>query len=351
MIQFPETAESEWRITADAAAVSDNLRAQLAHDTQVENEKKRLRIRHDAQLALQQDLAADSTPELVMGSIADFIQRGQTTPVDLIDGVMKIDSTTGVLGPSESGKTTLALQMVHSLLTGTLWLGQPVKQITGKVGILSFDQNAGLMIDWIQATGLDINRVEMLDAHGRGNPLQVPAHRARLAAAWKAAGVEIVLVDSFSASFAGHDQNDTAETMAYYADMKRFVLTEVGAKSTIMILHATDAQPYKPRGSTAHKDVFDSMISICWTDMNDRLSARKVKMMKYREGIGQVQMTPVILTPPDDVTHLVDLDTGAMTLEGMKLPAGSGGAFTAMPDTYQAPDTSDLFDDEEGEEL
>lgn len=350
MIQFPETADSEWKIAAEAAGAEDNLKARLKHDSDVEAETSKLRVRHEANLRLQRELAAEETPTLVMGSITDFVQMNNgAAPVDLIEGVMKADSMTGVLGPSGAGKTTTALQMIHSLMTGTLWLGQPVKQITGSVGILSYDQNAALMQNWIIATGLDPARVFMVDAHGKGNPLMVPEYRSQIARAMKARGVEIVLVDSFSASFAGNDQNDSTQTMAYYSDMKKFVLSEVGATSTLMILHATKAKPNEPRGASAHIDVADSIVNIEWTDPTDKNSSRKISMRKYREGTGQTEMTPIIVTEPDNVTHLVSLDLNAMTLEGLPFPAGSGGMFDPMPDPHESPDTStDDSEDEEG---
>ncbi len=59
-------------------------------------------------------------------------------------------------------------------------------------------------------------------------------------------------------------------------------------------------------------------------------------------------MNPVVVTAPDDVTHLVDLDTGAMTLAGYQIPASAvSQAFPDMPETHETPDTeSDEEDDD-----
>lgn len=71
-------------------------------------------------------------------------------------------------------------------------------------------------------------------------------------------------------------------------------------------------------------------------------------MVKYREARGQVQMSPVVITAPDSVTHLVELDLGAMQLAGMHLPPGAAAnAFTAMPAPTQAPDTDSDEDEED----
>lgn len=341
MIQFPETARAEWQAIADVEHATASLRARIERGVSVEKEVERLRVRHEAQTLFNAELVAGDTPALEMGSIADFIAMSQTTVVDLIDGVLKDHSLCTVLGPSGVGKTTVALQMLHSLLTGDDWLGQPVQKIDGRVGILSYDQNSGMMANWIVASGMDVRQVLMVNAHGRGNPLAVPEMRAQIANTWRAAEVEVILVDSFSASFAGADQNDTAQTMTYYRDMMKFAYTEVGARALLMIVHSTAASPLKARGSTAHKDVADSVVAETWTDPQDITSPRQLQMVKYREGIGQTEMSPVIVTYPDDVTHLVGLDTGAMTLANLPIPASvkAAAAFTVVPQPIEQPDT------------
>jgi hypothetical protein len=167
--------------------------------------------------------------------------------------------------------------------------------------------------------------------------------RAQIVAAWKAMNVETVMIDSFSASFFAHDQNDAGLTMAHYRDLIKFALTEVGAKSLIVIVHSTEGSPHKARGSTVHHDVADTIVAVEGTG----LDPRKVSMVKYRAARGQVMMPPVIVTAPDDVTHLVSLDLGEMTLAGLHLPAGAAAAaFTDVPDTYETPDTDSEEDDD-----
>lgn len=353
MIRFPETVEREWSAVETAAKTTLLVRKRINRGVSIENEVEKLHVRHEARLRFQAEIDAQDTPPLVMGTIADFLASGQSVPEDMIEGVMKVEGMCTVLGPSGVGKTTLALQMVHSVMTGDDWLGQVAKPISGAAGILSYDQNSAMMTNWISASGVDPTRVSMVDAHGRGNPLAVPSMRSQIAGAWKDMGVEVVLIDSFSASFHGMDQNDAALTMAYYRDMKKFAYSEVGAKVLIVILHSSDSNPTRPRGSTTHKDVADTMVSITLTDPTDKNSARRVRMEKYREGIGQSEMTPVIVGAPDDVTHLVSLDLGAMTLEGLPIPprAAASVAFTAMPDPNDQPEPPDTEIDEEDDDL
>lgn len=347
MIQFPETAAAEWRIVAEAQNIQKVVRARIDRGTRVEREVENLRVRHEAKALFQQELDADQTPALEMTTLADFLLNPSQTPTDLIDGVMKENGLTVMLGPSGSGKSTLGLQMVYCLTTGKEWLGQVTKQLTGGVGVLSYDMDAGMVLDWMAGFpgGVPPEKVSVVNAYKRGNPLGVKAMRAQIAAAWKANNTEIVVLDSFSASFFGADQNDAAATMAHYRDLKLFALTEVGAKAVIVIVHSTEAAPHKARGSTVHQDAADTIVSVT----SDKVGQRSIRMIKYRAARGQREMAPLMITAPDDVTHLVALDLGAMSLAGMKLPAGMIGseAFPDLPEVNEEPEAQDQIDEED----
>lgn len=350
MIQFPETAATEWQIVADAANIALELRKRIERETKIESEVERLRVRHLATVQFQQELDADDTPELEMVTLTNYRAQPALAPSDLVEGVMRDNGLCIMMGPSGSGKSTLALQMIHCLLTGEDFLGQQVQQITGSAGVLSYDMDAALTLDWMSGfPGVDPNRVSVVNAYKRGNPLGVPAMRAQIVAAWRAMKVEVVVLDSFSASFFGQDQNDQASTMAHYRDMLKFALTEVGARTLIVVSHSTTGSPYKIRGSTVHHDVADSIIAVV---EDVKTGTREVRMVKYRQrhtGSGMShQMNPVIIGAPDDVTHLVGLDVGSMTLAGLTLPpTAAAAAFTALPDPAQAPDTDS---DDEGDD-
>lgn len=339
MIEFPETAARVWEVAAEAVEAEHRLRKRIQHDTLVEGETSRLRVRHEANLAFLAELDAEATPVLEMVSLADYRKGGVVSaPSDLIEGAVKDEGLCIVLGPSGSGKSTLALQMIHSLSTGSEWIGQVAKPISGAYGVVSYDMPFGMVMDWIDGyPGVDDSKISVINAYKQGNPLNVPAMRTQIATAWKAMGVEVVIIDSFSASFFGHDQNDAAMVMSHYRDLKKFAMVEVGARALIVIAHSTDSNPLKARGSTVHQDVADSIITVEGTGSAER----HVRMAKYREGRGQQQMDPVVLTHPDPKTHLVEVDTGATILAGYTLPASlAAAAFTNVPDPHDDPDTN-----------
>lgn len=348
MIQFPETARTEWETVADALHAGAELHKKIQLASRVEFEVDRLRLRHLANLAFQQELEGENTPVLEMTTLTDYKSNPATAPKDLIDGVMKAEGLLIVSGPSGSGKSTLALTMFHSLLTGDDWLGQPVTKIDGSVGVVSYDMDASMMMDWMSGfPNIDTDKVSVVNAHKRGNPLALPDMRQQIATVWKNMNVEVVLIDSFSASFFGNDQNDAAATMAHYRELLSFS-REVGAKALIVIAHSTSSNPGKIRGSSVHQDVADSIVSV--SGQGD--DPRRVEMTKYREAIGQQMMAPVLIAAPDAVTHLVGLDLGAMTMEGMNLPASAAAmAFSVESEVINTPDISTDSDSEEGDDF
>lgn len=344
MIQFPETLLTEWKILADAANVEQEIRRRIRHATDVEVAKGKLHVRHEANIAFQQEIDALGTPPVVVQTMEDYLNSNTPDIPDLIDGVAKEYGTTLMLGPGGAGKSSLIVQVGHSLLTGADWLGQKVTPINGALGLMSYDQSVGIPINWMSQMGVPADRISPIDLNGKGNPLNVPSERSKIVAAWRNMKVEVVVIDSFSASFSG-DQNDAGLVMGYYTDVKKFAFSEVGAKALFVLVHSTQAQPLKPRGSTVHIDVADSVVAVVRQESNER----KIEMVKYRAGLNQVEMPPVIVTAPDPVTHLVDLDVGSMTLAGMRIPSSAGAAaFTAIPDTFEDADTdSDSGEDED----
>lgn len=343
MIEFPETAQREW----DAIHYRENARVEFEKSVRVEarvdGELENLRVRYMAKILHEQELSAEQTV-LDMGTLANHLANPVSAAQDLIEGVVKDNGLCILSGPSGAGKSTLVLQMLHSVMSGDPWLGQSVKPIMGSVGIMSFDMDAGIVYDWMSGyPNIDPHKVSVVNAHKQGNPLAVPELRKQIVTAWKNMNVEVVVIDSFSASFFGHDQNDAASTMAHYRDLKAFALRETGARAVIIIAHSTPDSPNKIRGSSVHHDVADSIVAV---ENDEKTGNRSVRMVKYRALRGQHQMKEVCIGAPDPVTHLVDLDLGAMTLKGLSHPANVTAMFPDEEEPNEVPEVQDEIDEE-----
>lgn len=321
MIQFPETAVREWNGVAARVEKSITVRQKVEREVQVANEVEKHWVRHESKLAFEQSLAASETPPLEIGFLEDYLSNPATIPSDIIEGVVKEGGLTLVLGPSGAGKSTIALQLVHAMFTGTPFLHQQVQTpMTGGFGAISYDMDASMLTNWMSGwpTNFMQGSVSVVNAHKSGNPLAVPMYRQQIVDVWRSINTEVVLIDSFSASFTGSDQNDAAATMAHYRDLKKFALTEVGAKSLIVVVHASPGSATKARGSTVHQDVADSILSIEKVESKDPADPnsgfRRLTMAKYREmaNSGVVEMPPIMIGKPDPTTHLVKEHVGNM---------------------------------------
>lgn len=345
-VRFTETVWEEFENAERVQNAAANYRAKLTHDSLVERKLEQLRIAHEAKERHKAEIEAENTPGLDLRTLQDYNQNPPEAKKDLIRGAVKDKGLTVVIGPSGAGKSTIALQMLYSLASGKRWLGQKTKRLKGGFGILSYDMSEDLLVDWLNGfPKVDPARFSIVNAHGRGHPMAVPRFRSKIAEKWRDSGVEVVLVDSFSASFFGTNQNDTAETMSHYRDLQKFAFTEVGARSLIVIAHSTAANPMKARGSTAHKDVSDSIVVVTM-DENGR---QQVEVEKYRAKRGQEKMTPVITKVPHKKTHLVALDTGEMSLRGMALPPSKEAAKSQFPESPGPVFTETEHESERGE--
>lgn len=348
MIQFPDSAAREWGSIAARVEKSITVRAKIEREVLVANKVAEKWVGHEAKLQFDQELAAQDTPPLEMMTLEDFLNNPSASPQDIIDGVVKDGGLTVVLGPSGAGKSTIALQLVHSMLTGQDFLTQQVSmQVTGGVGMISYDMDASMMHNWMSGwsgPGIDHSKISVVNAHRQGNPLSVTAQRQQIVDAWRDAKVEVVVIDSFSASFFGTDQNDAAATMAHYRELKKFALTEVGAKVLILVVHSSPGKATKARGSSVHQDAPDTIVAV---EKNEE-GYREVKMNKYRTIAGSAitEMPSVTVGAPDPVTNLVAPHLGAMVIKGAKKEDLS----EIFPDEYNKPVVSDDQGDESEEE-
>lgn len=311
MIEFPRDLQD--RIDDAVKAERERHEAESAKEfrEKVERELDRLRVREAAQDAWNTEKAERDTPELQIGDAEEMEEYAEPDQPDLIAGVLKDHGTALFIGKSGSGKTTLALQAAHCLLTGTPFLeaghrpGQEVQKIEGRVGVISHDMPLGLLLNWIKAyPESDRSRYRVVNAHARGYPLNVPLMRQKIVKDFRDKAVEVIVVDSFAASFPGDNQNDNDQVLKHYLDLQKFALTEVGARALIVIAHAGKGSQESARGASAHHDVADTVMAVTM-DEEKPDKPRYLTMSKYRAGMGEYEMVPGTVTEPDDFTHLV----------------------------------------------
>jgi len=225
----------------------------------IREELERLVIREDARARFEV-LRRPPAPAFDAGTLAEVLAR-PSEPKMRVEGLMPWDSNMVIAAQRKTGKTTLEINMAWSLLTGEPFLGRSVRPITGSVGFLNYEVSAAMLARWADEHGLDRERLYLVNLRGRRNPLSHPDDRAKLAELLRARAVETLIVDPFGRAYTGTSQNDSGEVGAWLADLDVFARGEVGARDTILSVHAGWAAEHS-RGSSALEDWPDSIITM-----------------------------------------------------------------------------------------
>lgn len=243
----------------------------------------KLRMAHDAKIRFQKELAAaDPAPPFDDGLLGDILARPPEPPERIAD-ILPWDSALLVIAQRKAGKTTLILNLIRSLLTGTPFLGRfSTIPVTGRVAFLNYEVNAAQIARWADEAGIDHSRLYVVNLRGRRNPLAVPEDRAVLAGRMQSLGVESVIVDPFGRAYTGTSQNDAGEVTAFLVDLDKFVRQEVGARDLVLAVHAGwDGE--RARGSSALEDWGDSMAYLTVDDKDQRYFRAKGRDVEIDE--------------------------------------------------------------------
>jgi hypothetical protein len=259
----------------------------------------RLRVASLAQAAFRKEQEG-SSPAFDAGSLADVLTRPAEPPMR-IEGLMPWDSSTLLVAPRKTGKTTLTLNLALALLEGGDFLGRfAVRPVKGAVAILNYEVSAAMLAAWAHDHGLDPERFFLVNLRGRRNPLSHGADRALLGAWLRARGVESLIVDPFGRAFTGSDQNNAGEVGKYLVDLDLFARGEVGAKDLILTAHA-GWQGERTRGSSALEDWPDSIVTMTRSEKDP--SERYLSAMGRDVDVAEDRLT-------------YDLETRTLSLSG-----------------------------------
>ncbi len=248
-----------------AEKVSDHLAGKadnpggVAFEGNVSGELDKLRVREEARRRFAIERAGDA-PSFDEGLLSEILIRPQEPPFRVAD-LMPSQSSTLVTAQRKTGKTTLTLNLAHSLITGEPFLGVfPVRPISGRVSFLNFEVSAAQLGRWAWQTGIPEDRFHQVNLRGRRNPFSHPDDRERLGALLRSHEVETLIVDPFGRAYPGSSQNDPGEVGAFLDDLNRFK-AEIGAADLILSAHA-GWQGEHTRGSSALEDWPDSIITM-----------------------------------------------------------------------------------------
>lgn len=247
-------------------------------------------------------------------------------PPPRIAGVLPGRGGAVLIAQAGAGKTTMLANLARDLLEGTPFLGErPVRQVGGRVALLSYEMDAAELIDWCNSAGVDLTRLVVLNLRDVPNPLRDVNERVVLAKALDELEVEIVMVDTFARAFTGDSQDSASDVTPWFAMLNEFTRSMVGAKEWIVAAHAGWADG-RGRGSSALHDAPDAVLIY----KRDRdTDTRTLRVDKFR---GRDPMPEVTVTMDQDTLRL---SAGSTATKSQTYAAGVLAYVTKHPSCTQ----------------
>ena len=180
-----------------------------------------------------------------------------------VEALIVSSAVTLLWAQAKTGKTTLLINYLKSLTTGSPFLGcyavQPLAN-GRRVGVLNFEMNPGQFRAWADAHGVDGSRVAVWSLRGMPNPLASPTARERLLAEIKAADVEVLLVDTYARAALSPDENDSSAATAFFKMLSS--LASAAGVSDVVITHHAGWAGDRLRGASALQDYPDVLLGL-----------------------------------------------------------------------------------------
>lgn len=262
-------------------------------------------------------------PPFDLATLGEVLQRDPEPPARIAD-LMPWSGSTLIVAQRKTGKTTLALNIAHSLLTGQPLLGGfdvIALEPRQKVALLNYEVTAAKVGAWGEDLGIDRDRLVVVTLRGRRNPLGHPVDRLELARLLADQNVASLIVDPFGRAYTGESQNDNSEVQNYLIGLDTFAREEIGATDLILTAHAGWAGE-KVRGASALEDWADSLIYLTAEEKDG-------ERRRFFRALGRdVEV--------DEDELVMDPISRHMTL------AGTGGRTSPAPATRRGDETAGL---------
>lgn len=229
----------------------------------------RLRIREaaaDAFKVEKLEAAARRTPfgKFLQGQ--EFFDSKPDFPEWLVEGLIHHAGSVLLAGKYKSGKSTLMLNLIKSLTTGTPFLG--FHNVPKPLRVVYADMELGESMAWRwfdQMPGIDASKFVYMPRVGQGNQLDMRSDtmRAKLARKLMSVGADVLIVDPMSPvmSALGVDEN-SAETVRPLLDAFDMLKVEANLQTVVLTHHTGHQDAGRARGSTAWLDWCSSFMSV-----------------------------------------------------------------------------------------
>jgi AAA domain len=290
-----------------------------------ESELQRVRISEAARMqAKQERINRESAGLLVTPSqrLDDMFATEPQGAEWLIDGLLQDRGSVLLSAQYKSGKSTLAMNVVHALTTGKPFLGSFAVPEPLRVAYYDLELGFRTARKWLMDIQPDPAMATYTDLKGRGGELDIRSESRfnAMVEQLRKDRIDVIVVDPISAVTAacGIDENGNAEVRPL---LDRFdaVVAEAGCRGVVIVHHAGHENKNRARGASA----FGDWATALWTLQRDGDGPSKLSA-KGRD-VHLVKSTLVY----DDETRLLTREWGSSELAAEYFLSKRSGQLTA----------------------
>jgi hypothetical protein len=249
--------DCEWTNEAEFEAIGDALKAEL-------RAKKRLEAENDNAPSDAGEAKPDKRPKFFTVPLAEAARTALDVAEPLVDGVLDVGSSNVLYGPSNSGKTFVALSLAAAIASGQPWAGRKVKP--GAVIYVAAEAKGSIRKRFaaLVESGLPSDaplhlapcEIDLFDP--KASTADVVKSARDLAA--RSEPVQLVVVDTLARAMGAGDENTVTDMSAFVRHID-VIREKTGA--AVLIVHHTGKDVAKgARGSSALKAAIDAEISV-----------------------------------------------------------------------------------------
>lgn len=205
---------------------------------------------------IEREAAKVSLPDYEQGDF--FLSQKITDEEWLIDGLLHHQGKAILSAQMKAGKSTLMLEIIRALTSGTPFLGR--FKVPKPLTVAFYDMELGrpMAQRWLRdVKGIDLDRLHYVSLLGRGNAVDMRSKQLRESTARRLSGlgVDVLIVDPVSPvlSALGLSENDT-ESVRPFLDSFDQLAAEAGLSGVIITAHTGHMEKTRARGSTAFGD-------------------------------------------------------------------------------------------------
>lgn len=225
----------------------------------VEQEISRLQLAIELKREAQRRAAASSAPRKPL--VFEYITEVPDGPKWLIQDLMPAEGTVLIGAQKKVGKTTLIGNVLRSLITGQMFLGEFRTFRKVKVGLVDLEMTPRMLAEWHRDAGL-LGEVPVLQLRGFAQSFAAfdDDCAAELAEEIRASGIDVLIIDPLGplirAAGIPEDDNTQIGNLLMWLDSVR---VRAGLKVLIQTHHNGKDDSRGFRGASAFGDVPDSL--------------------------------------------------------------------------------------------